>query len=81
MKKIFLTSAIFLIAFSFLTGCESSTKRREFCDCVDIAKMLTDGLTLSEVEKEEKKKGCEWIEKEMSQIKMMEEMAKCYNKK
>jgi hypothetical protein len=43
--------------------------------------MLTDGLTLSEVEKEEKKKGCEWIEKEMSQIKMMEEMAKCYNKK
>ena len=43
--------------------------------------MLTDGLTLSEVEKEEKNKGCEWIEKEMSQIKMMEEMAKCYNKK
>ena len=45
MKNLFLTSAIFLIVFSFLTGCESSTKRREFCDCVDIAKMLTNGLT------------------------------------
>lgn len=73
--------SIVLIAFFFLTSCGINTKSREFCECVDIAGMLTDGLTLSQKEREEKQKGCEWIEKEMSQLQMIEEMAKCNNKK
>lgn len=81
MKNIFLTCSIVLIAISFLTSCRTNTKKREFCECVDIAGMLTDGLTLSQKEREEKQKSCEWIEKEMSQLQMIEEMAKCNNKK
>ena len=77
MKKVMTIFGAILFASFILTSCGTNTKKREFCDCVDVIGMITDEFTLSQKELEEKAKGCEWIEKEMSQLQIMEEMAKC----
>lgn len=66
-----------MLLASILVVC-SCTPRRDFCDCMNISKAVTDGFILSEKELEEKEKGCEWIQKEMSQMELLEKMSSCY---
>lgn len=69
-----------LILMSILIIC-SCTQRREFCDCMDISKALTDGFTLSKQEMEAKERGCKWIEEKLSQMEQLQQMSQCYKVK
>ena len=75
-----LISLLILCSFYFLTGCEY-LNRREFCDCMDMGQAFEDAFKLSKIEREEKAKGCQWIEEELSTIEFIEEAKKCTNGK
>ena len=75
MLKLEIISIVCLFCF----GCMEP--RRDFCDCMDIIKGLTDGLTLSKTEIETKERGCKWIEEELSPFEIMQRTAQCYKTK
>jgi uncharacterized protein (TIGR02145 family) len=67
-------SAISLMAVLF-SGC--ITGKREFCDCTDLRKAVTDNLTLSPDQLEDKQKGCQWIQDELSPMEIATRFAQC----
>ena len=81
MKKLSMMMGVCLILISLTTSCDSSTERRDFCECNDIQELMTEEFTLSENEKESKQKACEWINEEMSQVEQIQAMKKCLDEK
>lgn len=57
-----------------ITSCQ---KRLTICECMDIKAALTDSLYLSKNELEEKRKGCEWIEQELSPLEITQKFLEC----
>lgn len=76
MKKIFLKISLSFFILTLFTGCDYFN-RRKFCDCMDIRQAFEDAYKLSKKEQEEKAKGCEWINEELSAQELLEEMSKC----
>lgn len=74
--SLFIKSSIFISSFLLLSGCDFQN-RREFCDCMNLGQALEDSFTLSKKEQEEKAKGCEWINEELSAQELLEEISKC----
>ncbi len=70
MKK---TVIILLIAATF-AACE---KKLSICECMDLKASLTDSMTLSKDELEEKRKGCEWVERELSPLEITQKFLEC----
>lgn len=70
---------LFLSLTTTLLVFNSCTPKREFCDCMNLTKAVTDGFTLSENELLAKEEECEWIQKEMSQMQILAKMSSCYN--
>jgi hypothetical protein len=52
-------------------------KRIEFCECMDLKAMITDEFTLSKNQKEAKRKGCMWIENELSEQEIALKIINC----
>lgn len=78
MKKTILTTIFLFFIFILFTRCDYFN-RREFCDCMnpDLEQAFKDAFELSKKELEEKAKGCDWIEEELSAQELLEEMGKC----
>lgn len=72
MKKYFIPLAF----ISFMVS--SCQQRKDFCECADIEKMMTNALTKSKQELEAEYKGCEWIEEELSIAEIAAKSIECY---
>lgn len=71
-KRILFLSSIYLLG---LSSCME--KRIEFCECMDLKAMITDEVTLSKNQKEAKRKGCMWIENELSKQEIALKIINC----
>jgi hypothetical protein len=67
---------LLIISFYYLftSGC---IERRDFCDCMDLTKAVTDVFTLSKEQSEAKRKGCQWIQDELSPVEIAKRFAQC----
>lgn len=75
MKKTFSILSVIIFASIFLPGCVT---KRDFCECVDLTKAVTDQYMLSEKEKTKKEKECKWIEEELSPMEILQKTAECW---
>ena len=67
----------FVFSALMVSSCQ---QRKEFCECADIQKMMTNALTKSKQELEAEYKGCEWIEEELSIAEIAAKTVECYTK-
>jgi hypothetical protein len=75
MKKFFSILSVIIFASIFLPGCAT---KRDFCECVDLTKAVTDQYMLSENEKIKKEKECKWIQEELSPAEILQKTAECW---
>jgi len=65
-----------------LNSCKNPFEQRmEFCDCMNLEKAFTDTLLLSQNERDAKRRKCAWIEKEMSEMDILQKTAQCWSDK
>lgn len=78
MKRTVLFLGIIICASALFPGC---TVRRDFCECVNLEKALTDQFSLSEKEKRKKEEECKWIKEELSPMEILQKTAECWDSK
>lgn len=78
MNKTISILCVIILASIFLPGCVT---KRDFCECVDLTKAITDQYMLSEKEKTKKEKECKWIEEELSPTEIWQKTAECWGSK
>ncbi|MFN5704668.1 MAG: hypothetical protein ACK45U_02325 [bacterium] len=71
-------TATLLLGTILLLFNSCGTKKRDFCDCMNLMDAFSDSYMLSQDEQERKKKECEWIERELSQVEISTKLLECW---
>jgi hypothetical protein len=78
MKKTISILCAIILTSIVLPGCVT---KRDFCECVDLTKAVTDQYMLSENERIKKEKECKWIQEELSPAEILQKTAECWGSK